>query len=299
MNVPERLKSSDTWLGVTRYGLALGLLVWLAFLLADTVWLVWKGPSAPIPEDPSLETVSVSGERSETLLTHNQVRDWALFGAYEPVARKDTQSGPVDAPETRLRLELLGVFQTGDSASAGAIIAEKNGEGQLYRPGEVLPGNATLEEVYGDRVILRRQGRLETLKLKEPELAGGGVRQQTREAGAQQRQPAVRSASNAGGRSGASGGTGLRGDVERQRKQIISGLGLQQADGGYRISGDAPDNVIGQVGLQPGDIIVSVNGHQVGNKEADLAALREYHQSGSATIVVQRGAQRFTVTVPP
>lgn len=293
MSLRQRVKESGFWLALARAAGSVLLLVWLAWLLADTVWLVWRGPTQAVPADPDLEVIRAEQASGEAELSHRQVRDWQLFGTWE-APRTSGSDKPVDAPETRLRLELLGVFQTGDSSAAGAIIAEQGGEGELYHPGQLLPGNATLEEVYADRVMLRRQGRLETLKLKEPSLQGGFQRSEA------QPSTAVReSQTRPPGPPKKSGKQGPGGTVERRRKQIISGLGLEKTDAGYRISAEAPAEVISQVGLQSGDVIVSVNGHQVGEKEADLAALREYDQTQSATIVVQRGAQRFTVTVPP
>lgn len=293
MSLRQRVKESSFWLALLRGAAAVLLLVWLAWLLADTFWLAWQGPTQPVPEDPALERVNAQRQQEGPSLGLQQVRAWKLFGDYQPPETGEA-AGPVDAPETRLRLELLGVFQTGDTAAAGAIIAEQGGEGELYHPGASVPGNATLEEVYADRVILRRQGRLETLKLKEPSLDSGFQQQTVSTPPPERRQSAPE---ERGGED--SGRAGLRGSVERQRKQIISGLALENTEGGYRISGEAPEQVISQVGLQAGDVIVSVNGHQVGTEEADLAALREYHDTGSATIVVQRGAQQFTVTVPP
>ncbi|HAR60730.1 MAG TPA: hypothetical protein DCS18_11115, partial [Alcanivorax sp.] len=72
---------------------------------------------------------------------------------------------PVDAPDTRLSLELLGLFQTRDRDKSSAIIAEKGKDAELFHIGDAIPGNAELEDIYADRVILRRQGRLETLRL--------------------------------------------------------------------------------------------------------------------------------------
>ncbi|UWN49251.1 hypothetical protein ASALC70_01450 [Alcanivorax sp. ALC70] len=57
--------------------------------------------------------------------------------------------------------------------------------------------------------------------------------------------------------------------------------------------------MIEQVGLQPGDVVASVNGYPLGTEESDLAALQSYMESQAATIVVQRGEQEFTVNYPP
>lgn len=294
----QRLRDKAFWLTVSRAVLALALTVWLAWLAADTLWLLVSGPSEPIPEDESLPRVEASGENRQGGLDMAQVRDWSLFGTWEQQAGEDSEQR-LDAPETRLQLELHGIFQTGDSEHAGAIIAEKGGDGELFRPGDRVPGNATLEEIYRDRVILRRQGQLEALKLKEPGLSGAGFEQVSSPEPSRERdsQAERRDEQRDDGSVDVPGGPAD--DLEKQRKRIISGMGLESTDNGYVIGGGAPAELLDRAGLQPGDVIVSVNGHEVGEEEADLAALQEYHQTGSATVVVQRGAQRFTVSVPP
>lgn len=295
MKLRQRLRERGFWLALLRWLIPVALVAVLAGLLADTIWLLVYGPSDPVPTDSSLPDAEATADQgSSAVIEYEQVRQWALFGQWEDRAEKaSNKQEPIDVPETRLQLELLGVFQTGDEGQAGAIIAEQGQNGELYRVGDRLPGNALLEEVYADRVILRRQGKLETLKFKEPGLKGGGV------------QPVQRSSGSAPERDenqqarGSSGDSVFSGDVARQRQRIIRGLGLEKNSQGYVIGKSAPAQLLDRVGLKPGDVIVSVNGHEVGRKEADLAALREYHEKGSAKVVVKRGAQRFTVSVPP
>lgn len=297
MKLRQRLQDAGFWLALLRWCIPVALVVVLAALLADTIWLLVYGPSDPVPEDSSLPSVQAPGqEQTSAAITYEQVRDWALFGEWQKQAAASAgDRAPVDAPETRLQLELLGVFQTGDHQKAGAIIAEQGQDGELYRVGDRVPGNALLEEVYADRVILRRQGRLEALKLKEPGLKGGAVRQVQGSSGS----GGADRDRNRGGSVDSSGEAGLGGDMSQQRQRIIRGLGLEKNSQGYVIGDSAPSQLLDRVGLKPGDVIVSVNGHDVGRKKADLAALREYHEKGSARVVVKRGAQRFTVSVPP
>jgi general secretion pathway protein C len=300
MSLKQRLQDTAWWLGLLRWTLPVVLVVMVAALLADTTWLWLYGPSDTVPRDPELPRLeeTESGDRTERI-QYQQVRDWALFGTWENQQGGGNGDQPVDAPETRLQLKLLGVFQTGEQGqSAGAIIAEQGDNGKLYRVGDRLPGNARLEQVHADRVILRRQGQLETLKLESPGLEGG-VQSVDRSSGRQR--SSQREAGPRQGRSQdqGSGPAAVSGDVEEQRQRIIRGLGLESSDQGYVIGESAPAQLLDRAGLKPGDVVVSVNGHNVGQKKADLAALREYHDKGSAKVVIQRGSQRFTVTVPP
>jgi len=273
---------------------ALLLAVWLAWWLADSVWLFVSGPVVASAEPP-LPVIEVSRGGQSSSVSADRIHSWEVFG--KPGETADVVAVE-SAPDTRLRLELLGLFQHPDSAQAGAIIAEQGKEGELFRVGSRVPGNATLEEILADRVILLRAGQREALRLKEPEL--GGVEQTAAisrpsrlDRGAalpgrpQQAEPMQQS-------------LGGNEDLSAQRTMIIQQMGLAPADGeGYEIGANAPAAVLQQVGMRPGDVIVSVNGHTLGDEGSDIAALQEFRNSGAASIVVQRGAQRFTVNYPP
>ncbi|HEX5679063.1 MAG TPA: type II secretion system protein GspC [Alcanivorax sp.] len=273
-------QKGERWL---RAILALLLVVFLAYLIARTVWMLWYGPRDSLPES-DLQQVAVAGaQNGNSSVSASQVQSWNLFGVYqaEPGGPDDR---PVDAPDTRLSLELLGLFQTRDRGRSSAIIAEKGKDAELFHIGDAIPGNAELEEIYADRVILRRQGRLETLRLNEIKGLAGGVAQVT-EPAPETQAPSPQT------------------DLARQRTALIRQLGLQPvtegAAQGYRIGEQAPKQLIEQVGLNQGDVVVSVNGYPLGDEESDLAALRSYLDSQSASIVVQRGEQEFTVNYPP
>ena len=264
--------------------LALLLVVFLAYVIARTVWMLWYGPPDSVPES-DLQQVAVAGSRQgQSGISSSQVQSWNLFGVYqaEPDALDDR---PADAPDTRLSRELLGLFQTRDRDQSSAIIAEKGKDAELFHIGDAIPGNAELEDIYADRVILRRQGRLETLRLNEIKgLSGGGVTQ-VNEPAPQTQAPSPQT------------------DLAQQRTALIRQLGLQPvSEGGtegYRIGEQAPKQLIEQVGLNQGDVVVSVNGYPLGDEESDLAALQSYLDSQAASIVVQRGEQEFTVNYPP
>ena len=286
------LRQATFWDRVARVLLPLVLVVWLAALLADSVWLFWQGPKPVGPGDLPVLRGSAQNS-SEPVLSEAQVRRWELFGSVTVQTRQD----PKDAPETRLRLELLGVFQHPDPAVASAIIAEQGRDASLFHPGDSLPGNATLEEVYADQVILNRMGQREALKLKQASLSGVDV--QVRERPVRMPPPDVGSDYGEDDGAGYTGGPDP-GQLAGQRQQIIDRLGLSaNGGGGYVISEAAPAEVLSMIGLRAGDVILSVNGNTLGTEEADLAALEDFRNTGFASIVVERGDQRFTVNYPP
>ena len=72
---------------------------------------------------------------------------------------------------------------------------------------------------------------------------------------------------------------GAAGADERQLVKIARGLTLGP-DGTLRVSATPPGSVVGQLHLQPGDVIVTVNGRTVSTPE-DFARL--YHEEGPPT----------------
>ncbi|MBT8148721.1 MAG: hypothetical protein KJO24_02240 [Gammaproteobacteria bacterium] len=79
-----------------------------------------------------------------------------------------------DLPETKLELVLRGAFAALEPANAGAIIEDKRKVAQHYSIGDNVPGDATLKAIYADRVVLARNGLLETLYFPE-EIDSGGI----------------------------------------------------------------------------------------------------------------------------
>lgn len=69
-----------------------------------------------------------------------------------------------DLPETQLNLTLRGAFAGKDEKQAGAIIENNDdSKSEHYTIGEEVPGEATVKGIYADRVVLARNGLLETL----------------------------------------------------------------------------------------------------------------------------------------
>ncbi|MBZ2190482.1 hypothetical protein K8B33_15335 [Alcanivorax sp. JB21] len=288
--------------GVARWLVAVLVVIWLAKVMADSALLWLAGPQQVPPPDPSLQRLSVVENRQNGTLSREHVERWNLFGVPPEEAPEERV---VDAPETRLRLELLGLFQHRDQSLARAIIAEQGRDAALLKPGDKVPGNAELVEVLADRVILRRQGQLETLRFREPELSGGGVSvtPSGRQGQAAARRPGRTATPQAQEWQQDQGQNLFEGDAGQQRNMIISQLALEPVSEGsaegYRITEGAPADVIGSVGLRPGDQLLSVNGHALGDEAGDIRAIEEALAAGSATIEVQRGSRRFTVNYPP
>jgi hypothetical protein len=116
---------------------------------------------------------ATQGQTHQTNLA--DIANWHLFGE----AKKETtpvKPKPVvqhtEAPKTRLKLTLQGIFSPTVEGQTGWAIIEAPGENpKAYRIGDEVPGGATLTAVELSQVILTRNNRPESLPLEMKELS--------------------------------------------------------------------------------------------------------------------------------
>ncbi|MCB1875723.1 MAG: hypothetical protein KDH88_07095 [Chromatiales bacterium] len=147
------------------------LLLVLALQLAQLTWRLL--PAADLPRAPAAQAVQVEPMVNEDDGQLDKIAAYHLFGKAlpKPVA---TVTEPVEAPQTQLKLKLLGVIAGDNPERALAIIAEPNGNQDFYGVEGYavndtvkleVPGGATIRQIFADRVILVRNGREESLPL--------------------------------------------------------------------------------------------------------------------------------------
>lgn len=142
------------------------VLIAVSLLLLKTLSdLAWSFLSEKESQSVSSNRVSgLSAAVTRKKVNLNQVAQYHLFGnAAKQASQK--QAKLINAPDTRLHLILKGVFAASNSKMAIAIIATKKGQEKSYHIGDKLNGGALLHAVYADRIILKRNGNLETLRL--------------------------------------------------------------------------------------------------------------------------------------
>ncbi|MDB6062870.1 MAG: hypothetical protein JWM78_2973 [Verrucomicrobiaceae bacterium] len=72
-------------------------------------------------------------------------------------------------PETNLQLTLRAVFAAQDPHQASAVIEMPDGRAQVIKAGASISGDAMLQEVHENRVVLSRNGVMETLFFPAPQ----------------------------------------------------------------------------------------------------------------------------------
>ena len=276
------------------------LVVAFAYSLAKfALFVIYGDQSQGVDPTPSEQIIT---RKESRIMDTSRIADWHLFG--EVGVKTENLPKTSVAPETRLRLELTGVYLASDPALSSAIIVDK-GKAESYKVGDKLPGGVKLHEVYEDRVIINRNGRLETLRFSEKTLASNVSRQTTKPkittSSSPSRQNQTMLYDIRQGRVRNSRDVMQR--LEQNPKEALSGFindaGLEPAgEGAFRVSPSAPNDVLRVVGLRKGDIIKNINGYNPEMIQSDPALLQEVIASGSAKIEVQRGKRKFTVNYP-
>lgn len=263
----------------------------LAWSLAKLFWTLFPAPeTSSAPADPG----HISGPGPH----HRAVDIGALhlFGQAGVAVQPDAAP---QAPETQLKLRLLGTFAAADPAGGMAIIADESEEQEAYRVGDDIPGNAELREVHADFVVIERQGRLESLRLeREAALAttGGDERRSPH------LNPAAPVSSPAGGNiDWQAARNQARFDPARLRQlgQQIRALPYTENGQpiGVRLMAGSNSAVLSRLGLRSSDIVLSVNGIPLTDPSRQFELMNLLNQQSSFQVRVRRNGREMTLNI--
>ena len=252
------------------------LVVALAAQLAALVWRVVVPAPAVAPAADLPSTVTTGPNVAGIVNAH-------LFGSAALEATGDAAS----APQTNLRLTLAGTLAGGDPARGWAIIGESAQAARVYATGATVPGGARLKEVYADRVILERGGRLESLPLPRLAANGAAVPVAFTPPAAAQQPSLADSVQNL-----------VRQDPgavsEIIRPQPVFAGGQQK---GYRVYPGRNRAQFASLGLMPGDLVTAVNGAPLDDPNRGLETLRGIGAGGAVTLTIERNGTEQQVTI--
>lgn len=285
-------------------GATLAALLLAAAAFARLGWSVLAGNPAPLTSMPTLFNPGppLAPPRAP-------ISGYHLFGV---VGSGSTASVP-NAPETQLNLALLGVIGGRTPQDGIAIIADLAGRQDKYLVGQTVgESGAVLEEVHSDRVILRFNGRQETLKRFKPapvRTAPGSPMMSTSAATMAPPAPIIQSPPPADPSGGFVGQVAIPAQFEMIRQQaladpaallsqvqvvpVLEGGQLRGVRLGY--SGDPA--LLAAAGLQPDDVIVSVNGMRIDSIERGMQVVETLRNAPSISVTVRRGGAELPL--PP
>lgn len=263
------------------------LVVWIASRLASLTWDLLAPADTATEVEATVDTAAPAANPDRQLIT--QLPSWHLMGEAARAPQPTRTATPVDAPETRLKLILRGALASNDPDNARAIIADPRGKEEQYAIGDRVPGNAELSEVHPDRVILKRNGRYETLRLPKTQKRGNTVASRTVSSRSMDT-PQQRLA-----------------NARQQLKQSPKKLGnliratpKRGEDGktvGYVLSPGRDPELFAQVGLQPGDVAIQINEIKLDNPSNSARALKSMQGGDSVTVTVLRDDQEQVISL--
>lgn len=283
-------KAVDPSLGVIKWLLSFAI----AYQAAVMTWAIIDSPKLVLPEASKGQSAATNtGGQSYDMAS------WHLFGEANEVV-PDVQE-EINAPKTRLRLVLLGVFVATDKTQSSAIISEQGRDGEFFKVGDRVQGRTRLSQVYEDKVILDNSGKLETLTFEDGNKLGAGITQTANPKKttnkAKPKKPTSKSSRDFK--------RAIRKiktpdefvdfakDQLQDPQQAMKNMGLKSAGNGYVLTNSA--TMLMSIGMKPGDKIISVNGHSLGDPEQDKTLIDEVRASGNASIVIERGSRRMTI----
>ena len=265
--------------------------LFVAVLLARLVWLI-IAPEPLVLAQPDAS----SGSRDPALQLSSA--PYHVFGevGQMTVVKQEKQ---VDAPETKLRLVLLGSTHANDPKGSGAIIARPGSAGEFYRVGDIVQGRTKLADVYPDRVILDTSGKMETLKFEDDKSGAQPMTRQPAQAvqtSADDEDEVVKEMTDRFSQiRRPSDFVTMAGAMAQESPELlVRSLGLEAVGvgEGYSITGNS---VLLKAGMQPGDKILSINSQPLGDTQSDQMLFEQVMNDGRARIEVQRGNKRFTI----
>ncbi len=268
------------------------LVVLIGWQLAAITWAALPASEAGRMPEPA--PIRAGGSEQASGADPNPAARLArlhLFGRPADGEDAGQSSGPAnaDAPETQLNLTLKGVYAPGDGEGV-AIIAAGGGPEKVYSVGDEIAGNARISGIFDDRVVLRRNGRAETLRL---DLADNGT-----------------TSADAGG-SGVSPDAAAVREARRLRERLLDNP-LQLArmvrfqpyrrNGelvGYRIRGRSGDaELLGELGIRPDDVITRINGIPLTDPANGNRALNELRDARMINVTVLRDGSSRQLSIP-
>ena len=253
---------------IASVGIALAGLTWRL-----TAGLGEPAPAAPIPALP---------------------RPQVDVGPIVALSPFGTGAGGAPTP-TSLPLELKGVMLAIPREASTALIAPSGGAAPVaYRIGETIAGGGPIESIGIDNVIFAVSGRREQLSFPKPGSPAAGA---APAAGA----PPVVTPGTPPPPPGIAPGPpppppGGGGPLSSPQA-MLSSIGAEPINGGYRV-GEALSPAVRAAGLQPGDVVESVNGSKLGNPAQDQQLLAAAMRTGTVRLDVMRGGQRMTLALP-
>lgn len=257
--------------------LSVVLVVAIAWQLVQLVWMLLT-PAPQLDAAPIVPS-GTTAERAKGVDVQSIVNA-KLFG-------EATATSPVEgpAPETQLPLVLTAVFAAEDPAKGWAIIGDSAQQSKVYTVGDSVRSGTRLHSVYADRVILDRSGALETLALpKRNTLPIAAARAPAPPPQRNQMADNIRRMAE----------TNPTAFAEIVRPQPVFANGVQR---GYRVYPGRNRQQFAKLGLQPGDLVLAINGTPLDDPQRGMEIFNTIGTSDNVQVTIERNGQSQDLTL--
>ena len=252
----------------------------LTYQLALLTWSIF-----PTPEDDYQWVIPKTTVKNRQIDTRS-LQQQHLFGEVIQVKKvvKPVKSVSV-APKTKLNLVLVGVVAASDPSYSSAIISYRSKQGSYFIDSEIEGTQASVSEIYPDRIILNVDGVLQTLMLDgvDGKAAMSKSPRQPRGSQARERKEPV--------------------EVKLDRQEILDDpskltdyvrISPYREDGqvlGYRLRPGKNAALFEQAGFEKNDLAVELNGVDLLDTQQAFSLMKEFPTMTEINVTVERDGQ--------
>jgi general secretion pathway protein C len=260
-------------------GILVVVVIAIAWQLVQLTWIILDQTSEAAPIRPAAVAPPMPTSNATDI---QAVINAHLFG----MAQAEPESRPEDAPPIQANLVLAGLWTDENDPKQGyAMIGDSPATVKTYAVGATVRPGITLYAVYVDRAILDTGGKLESLVLPRsatPQTAFAPVAQ--------------------GGTPGSQLADNLRRIAETNpsvfaeivRPQPVFANGVQR---GYRVYPGRNRQQFAKLGLEPGDLILTINGTPLDDPQRGMEIFNTMGSSDQVSVTVERGGQMQELTL--
>lgn len=247
------------------------LVIALAWQLVQATWLFLGAGGSGQVAGGNAQPRPAS---STAVVDLNSLVNAHLFG----VASSEPNPADVNAaPQTQMNLVLTGTMASADPQKGYAIVGESATSAKTYPTGATLRPGTKLHSVFTDRVILDNGGKLETLVLPR-QFAGAGMPVRT----------PVATSNGVGDELRRIAETNPGAFTTVVRPQPVFANGVQR---GYRVYPGRDRKLFANLGLQPGDLVTSVNGTPLDDPSRGMEIFNSLNSAAQVSVTIERNGQ--------
>jgi len=280
------------------------LLLLIVYLTSIFAWSIWDY-FQPRQKLTIPTVVKSTNNKPSSKINVQKLTRYNLFGdTKSPVTV--TSNNEIDAPVTRLKLKLRGVYAATEVELAGAMI-EANIKQDVYRIGGKLPGAAGLKlhKILSDRVIMSRGGKYETLLIED--FSGASTSQPksrttTRNKIKEKMAPVDSDKKVIDRRQDKK----LSSDLLKLRSKLTDPQSLGELVAispamsgnefqGFRLAPGKNRALFGRMGLRRNDVLTEINGINLSDPSSSFSLMEQISSAEEITMTIKRGGKDMNI----